>query len=167
MSSTYVDEPSSDDNPIDLVEELFSANAWAVERDSETELASEVSSRWCSLRLQFSWAEDVSALQFSAKFDLKVPPARQQDVFALLAQLNGRIWLGHFDLCPDCGAPTFRHTLLLRGGRHGVAEQLEDLVEFAVVECERFYPAFQFVVWGGKNADEAIAAAILDTVGEA
>ena len=32
------------------------------------------------------------------------------------------------------------------------AEQIEDLVEIALSECERFYPAFQLVVWGGKNA---------------
>lgn len=166
MPSAFATETAAD-NPIDLVEELLAANAWLVERDSDTELASEVASRWCALRLQFSWAEDVSALQFSAKFDLKVPDTRAPEVYGLLAQLNSRMWLGHFDLCPDCGAPAFRQTLLLRGGRHGVTEQLEDLVEFAVTECERFYPAFQFVVWGGKTADEAIAAAILDTVGEA
>jgi hypothetical protein len=40
-------------------------------------------------------------------------------------------------------------------------------MEIAVSECDRFYPAFQFVIWGGKSAAEAIGAAMLDTVGEA
>jgi hypothetical protein len=40
-------------------------------------------------------------------------------------------------------------------------------VDIAVAECERYYPAFQFVVWGGKNAPDAIATALLDTMGEA
>jgi len=41
------------------------------------------------------------------------------------------------------------------------------LIEIAITECERFYPAFQFVIWGGKSPAEAIAAAMLETVGEA
>jgi hypothetical protein len=53
-------------------------------------------------------------------------------------------------------------------GLSGVnSEQIEDLVDIAVSECERFYPAFQLVVWGGKPADEAMAAAMIDPIGEA
>ena len=61
----------------------------------------------------------------------------------------------------------FRHTLLLRGAGRVSAEQFEDLVDIAFSECERFYPAFQFVLWGGKTPEEALAAAMLETVGEA
>ena len=32
---------------------------------------------------------------------------------------------------------------------------------------ERFYPAFHFLVWGGKSAQEAAAAAMFETAGEA
>ena len=43
----------------------------------------------------------------------------------------------------------------------------ETLVEAALDECERFYPVFQFVLWGDKTPKEAIAAALVDTAGEA
>ena len=46
-------------------------------------------------------------------------------------------------------------------------EQAESIVEAAMEECERFYPVFQFVLWGGKSPGEAIAAALIDTHGEA
>jgi hypothetical protein len=36
-----------------------------------------------------------------------------------------------------------------------------------MTECERFFPAFQFVVWGGKEPNEALAAAMIDVEGEA
>ena len=45
--------------------------------------------------------------------------------------------------------------------------QIERLIEIAISECERYYPAFQFVLWGGKSADEAVAAAMFETMGEA
>jgi len=37
----------------------------------------------------------------------------------------------------------------------------------AVGECDRFYPAFQFVIWGGRNPEDALAASLLETQGEA
>ena len=43
----------------------------------------------------------------------------------------------------------------------------ELLVESAIEECERFYPVFQFVLWGGKSPAEAMAAALIETLGEA
>jgi hypothetical protein len=43
----------------------------------------------------------------------------------------------------------------------------ELLVESAIEECERFYPVFQFVLWGGKSPKDALAAALIETHGEA
>jgi hypothetical protein len=84
-----------------------------------------------------------------------------------LASVNERLWLGHFGLWNEEGVPMFRHAVLLRGLGSASMEQIEDLVDIALNECERFYPAFQFVLWGGKTAQDAVAAALLDTVGEA
>ena len=61
----------------------------------------------------------------------------------------------------------FRHALLLREGINVSGELMEDLVDIAVTECERFYPAFQFVIGGGKSPVEALTAAMLETEGEA
>ena len=63
--------------------------------------------------------------------------------------------------------PVYRHAILLRGASGASSESLEDLVDIALTECERFFPAFQFVLWGGKNPTDALAAAMLDCVGEA
>ena len=46
-------------------------------------------------------------------------------------------------------------------------DRAELLVETAIDECERFYPVFQSVLWGGKSPREAIAAALIETQGEA
>ena len=40
-------------------------------------------------------------------------------------------------------------------------DQAETLVEAAVDELDRFYPVFQFVLWGGKSPKDAIAAAMV------
>ena len=46
-------------------------------------------------------------------------------------------------------------------------ESMEDMVDIAMSECERFYPAFQFALWGGKSPQDAIDAAMLDCAGDA
>ncbi len=57
--------------------------------------------------------------------------------------------------------------MLLRGAPGASAESLEDMVDIAIAECERFFPAFQFVLWGGKSPTEALQAAMLECAGEA
>ena len=154
-------------NPIDLVEEIVQANEWAHDRASDEEMAVEIAGRWCDYRLFFVWQREVSALHFTCAFEMKVPKARRAAVFELLAVVNERMWLGHFDVTADTQSPCFRHGVLLRGASGACVEQIEDLVDIAVSECERFFPAFQLVVWGGKPAEEAIAAAMIDPMGEA
>lgn len=167
MSALAVETQKHAVNPLDVVEEIVTANEWPFERSSDEELVVQIGGRWCDYRLYFVWQPDVSAMQFSCQFDMKVQPPRKDAVSDLLAEVNSRMWLGHFDVCGDERTPMFRQTTLLRGSRGASVEQLEDLVEIALSECERFYPAFQFVIWGGKSAAEAVSAAILDTAGEA
>ena len=80
---------------------------------------------------------------------------------------NERLWLGHFGIEREDGMPVYRHAVLLRGAPGVSAESLEDMVDIAITECERFFPAFQFVLWGGKSASDALEAAMLDCAGEA
>jgi len=164
--TTTVAEPSIA-NPLDVVEQVVSANDWAFDRRSEDEMAVEVPGKWCDYSLYFAWRQDASALHFTCAFDMRVQQAKRRETNDLLAQVNEKLWLGHFGLWADQGVPMFRHAILLRGNGSASSEQIEDLVDIALSECERFYPAFQFVIWGGKSVDEAIAAALLDTVGEA
>ena len=99
--------------------------------------------------------------------DVRIPNERHTDIHGLLALINEKMWLGHFDLWTEEGLPMFRHAIPLRGTEGLKPEQLNDLVEVAISESERFYPAFQYVVWAGKSPADALTASILETVGEA
>jgi hypothetical protein len=165
-ASTFAnDAPSS--HPLDVVERVVTANDWMFDRRSDQEMAAQVPGQWCDYSLYFAWNEDVGALHFTCAFDMRVPADKRPAIAQLLSLVNERIWLGHFGMAEDEGLPMYRHALPLRGTGGPTAGQLEDLLDTAVYECERFYPAFQFVVWGGKSAEEAVAAAMIETVGEA
>lgn len=135
MSFLATIEPHLPHNPLDIIEEIVAANAWLFERNQQDELVVELSGRWCHYRLFFVWQPAISALQFSCQFDMKVPQQRLGAVHELLAVMNGKMWLGHFEISEEDAAPMFRHTLLLRGVRGGAVETLEDLVEIALTEC--------------------------------
>jgi hypothetical protein len=167
MTSLSLETVVSIANPIDLVEEIVQANEWVHDRASDEEMVVEIAGRWCDYRLFFVWQREINALHFTCAFEMKVPKVRRAAIFELLAVVNERMWLGHFDVTADTQSPCFRQGVLLRGASGPCVEQIEDLVDIAVSECERFYPAFQLVVWGGKPAEEAIAAAMIDPVGEA
>ena len=154
-------------NPLDIVEQIVIANDWVFDRRTNEEMAAEAPGRWCDYGLYFNWSHEISAMHFTCTFDLKVPEKRRGVLYELLALANERLWIGHFGMDTDDGMPVFRHSVLLRGAPGASAESLEDMVDIAITECERFFPAFQFVLWGGKAPNDALAAAMLECVGEA
>jgi hypothetical protein len=159
------DEQSA--NPLDTVEKLAVANDWPFNRQSEEELAAEINCHWCHYKLWFAWHPELGVMHLSCALDMKVPAKKRNHLYALLAMANEKLWLGHFDLWSEEGLPMFRHSALFRDEAGASVELIEDLVDIAITECDRFYPAFQFVLWGGKDPAEAIAAAMLETEGEA
>ncbi|HEX4262229.1 MAG TPA: YbjN domain-containing protein [Acetobacteraceae bacterium] len=167
MSTLSVARSEAASNPLDLLEQIAAANEWAFDRRNESEMAAEAPGKWCDYGLYFSWSNEISAMHFTCAFDLKVPARRRTALYELLALANEKLWIGHFGLDGDDGTPLFRHAVLLRGAPGASAESLEDMVDIAITECERFYPAFQFVLWGGKSPKEAMDAAMLECVGEA
>ncbi|MCG8356511.1 MAG: YbjN domain-containing protein [Kiloniellales bacterium] len=161
----FEQEPRS--NPLDLLEEMVGANGWPFERCSDTELMIEVAGQWCDYTMCFLWQAEVAAVLFSCHFEHKVPQAKRPQVNQLLAAINETLWLGHFELTAEEGVPLFRHTVPLRGLRGASVEQFEDLLDTAVVECERFYPALQLVVWAGRPVADALQCVALEPQGEA
>lgn len=164
LAGNFDDHPG---NPLDILEELVTANDWSFSRDSDFELAIQVRGQWVDYHILSIWHEELSAIYFACHFDARVPSDKRRQAQELIALFNEKLWLGHFDYAADDGALYFRHTVPLRGTRGASVEQLEDLVDTAVMECDRFYPALQRVIWGGQSGPEAVAAAMMDTVGEA
>jgi hypothetical protein len=154
-------------NPIDLIERIAGAHGWSFERGGDDEMSIEINGQWSDYRLFFSWLHDLRAIHFACAFELNVPDHRRSAINELLVRINERMAVGHFDLWADRGLPVFRQSTLLRGVDAVSVEQVEDLIEIALAECERFYPAFQYVVWGGKAPADAVDAALIETVGEA
>jgi len=154
-------------NPLDVVERVAGSHDWSFERASEDEINILVQGKWTDYQTSFTWMTDIEALHLACAFDLKVPERRRAEVQQLISMINEQLWVGHFDLWLQDGIVMYRHALVLAGGMGASGPQCEALLGTALDTCERYFPAYQFVVWAGKGAREALDAAMFETSGEA
>ena len=153
-------------NPVDVLEGIATQNDWAFERASDDELTLVVAGSWCDYQLSLNWRRDLETLHVASAFEMKVPTNRLAEVYKLIALINEQMWLGHFDVWTGEGLVMFRHGLMLHGTK-ATPQQCEALLEAALSACERYYQAFQYVVWAGKDAPEALKGTMFQTEGEA
>ena len=162
------DDQADDAAPIDMLEAYYAAHGWEHERHDD-EIIATVKGSWASYELRALWREEDSVLQFLCFPDIKVTDDRRATVYEAIGLVNEQLWIGHFELWSSSGILLSRHAAMIDGGDDRVLSltAAELLVESAIEECERFYPVFQFVLWGGKSPREALAAALVETQGEA
>jgi hypothetical protein len=122
---------------------------------------------WCAYEISLHWHNSIEALHLACAFDMSLPEKRIDEVRKLIMLINERLWLGHFDIWPHENAIVFRHAHLLSGGMSVGQAQAEALLKAGIDACEQYFTAFQFVVWGGKTAREAIELTGFETVGRA
>ncbi|MFZ9394985.1 MAG: YbjN domain-containing protein [Erythrobacter sp.] len=168
MRPREVDYGESDDAaPVEMLAALFEARGWPFEITSEDELAGEVQGSWAKYQLKAIWRAEDNVLQLLCLPDIRVGQDKLRQAYELLALVNEQMWLGHFDIWSNGNVLLYRHGALL--GSEGLLslDQAQALVEIAIDECDRFYPAFQFVLWGDKSPRSALEAALVDAAGEA
>ena len=153
-------------NPVDLVEQVALGNDWGFERASDDELTLTVAGTWTDYHVSLNWRNDLETLHLACAFDFKVPDTRLVEIYRLIAQINEQLWLGHFDLWTQEGLIMFRHGLMLNGAL-ATQRQCEALLKAALEACERYYQAFQYVVWAGKDSRTALASTMFETEGQA
>lgn len=166
---TGQDDIARDDEaaPVDMLASLFEARGWAYEFVSDDEISCDVKGSWATYQFRGIWRSDDHVLQLLCLPDIRMTDEKRQAIHEVLALINEQLWLGHFDVWSNGGVVLYRHGLMLgEDGTLGPAEA-QLAVETAIEECDRFFPAFQFILWGDKSPADALAAALVDAMGEA
>lgn len=159
--------------PIDMLERYFGANGWSSERQGDEEIVASVDGAWGRYEVRALWREEDNVLQIVGMPGLRVPEARRAPAYELAGRINEQLWLGHFDIWSADGSVLFRHAALLAADDEeedaaGLSlAQAETFVEAALDECDRYYPAFDFLIGGAHGPVEALEAALIDVAGEA
>ena len=154
-------------NPLDKIEDVALDRDWTFERSGEYELDLVLAGEWGDYSVLVSWRDDLETLNVALQVDLKAPSKKRAAIIDLLVMINEQLPLGHFDFWLEEGVVLFRYGLLLRGCPDATDDQCEELLRMAMSACDRFYPAFQYVIWAGNSPKEALKAVLFDTQGEA
>lgn len=115
----------------------------------------------------FSYRHELPALLFTLGFDIQAPVSRRQEAIRLAGLVNENLWLGHFDVWSDDGTIIFRHAMPMIGRDDISVGEIQAMLAAALDAAERFQPSFQFLILGGMSAEDASAAALFETAGEA
>ena len=159
-------DPEPESAPLDMLAALFEAHGWPVTAAGD-ELAGEIKGSWTTYQLKGLWRGEDNVLQILCLPEIRIPGEQMAAAQELVTLINEQMSLGHFDIWSNGGVLLYRNGNLL--GDDGLLSlaQAQALIETAVEECDRFYPAFQFVLWGGKSPRQALDAAMVDAAGEA
>lgn len=155
------------DRALDVVEHTLLAADWACERSEDGIIHCATQTKWGEFGGMFAWRDEPASLNFSLTLDLRAPNAKQSAISELLRRINERLWLGHFDYWNEEGVAVFRHTIPMLDRIAPDGGEIAAVIAAALDAADQFLPAFNFVVWAGKSAEDAVAAVIFETQGEA
>jgi hypothetical protein len=154
-------------HPIDIVETLAEERSWDFDRIADNQIAMAIEGSWRTYSVTLAWSAHEEALRLVCAFDLAPPPRRQAAMNAAMALANDNCWSGAFVLWREQKMMAYRYSLNLAGGAQASSAQINDMVRSAVMACERFYPAFQLVGWGGETPEKALGIAMTEAYGRA
>ncbi|HNR76224.1 MAG TPA: YbjN domain-containing protein [Parvularculaceae bacterium] len=167
MSIELLKSPRADIDPLDALESVADEMELTVERVDAEELHLAIPGMWRDAGFWFTWRPELSTLQMGAPLDLKAPKGRIAEAARLVAMANERLWIGHFDLWSDDLSIVFRNSAVLPANGALDRVQAECLIKGAREAIDRFLPAFNYLIWGGKTPEEALEASLFETAGNA
>ena len=155
------------DHPITQMARFVDANAWQLQHSSDTEISFEIPARWSVYSITFAWLDWQASLHASAHLDVFIVDRQMDEARKAINSINNHMWLGHFELKEEAGLVVFRHIVPLRGTGGATPEQIGQLLEGTLKECERAYPALHEISTGVESAETAVDKAMLETAGSA
>ncbi len=154
-------------DPIELVTRFVTNQDWLLQQRGENAVLVEVPGKWCDYQLAVTWQHNEEAMQVRCRIDVQFDESQFGEIALLAALLNQRIFMGHLALDVETRELDLRHTLPLRGAGGATPEQIEDVVDIMLGECEYCFPTIYQVAQSQLSATDAATAALFSTEGEA
>ena len=161
FDTLHKDEP----NPLDNIEEILNANSWEFNRMGDNELLVTLTGRYCDYRLMFLWQSDMRGLQLSVQYDFNINPMNMHKAGKILMTINEQSWMGHFEINTSDCVPAFRYTCIFHSANKSAYEDLENIVDIALAQCETNYAAFNILTSENAANDETLPLALMQTQG--
>ena len=156
-----------DIHPIDIVESLAAHHEWDFDRIADDQIAMSVEGQWRTYSITLAWSGYDETLRMICTFEMEPPEDKLPQLYEALNAVNDQCWAGAFTYWGEQKLMVYRYGLVLAGGQMASPDQIDTLIASAVMSAERYYPAFQLVVWGDRRPKDALQIAIAEAYGRA
>ncbi len=164
LSEQFLEE---DLHPIDIVEHLAEHHDWDFDRIGDDQIAMAVEGQWRTYSITLAWSNYDETLRMVCSFEMEPPSERETELYELLNKMNDQCWAGAFTYWANQKLMVYRYGLVLAGGQTASPEQIDTMINAAVLSAERYYPAIQLVTWGNRTPEDAMQVAIAEAYGRA
>ena len=164
LSEQYL---SDDLHPIDIVEHIAEHHDWEFDRIGDDQIAMAIEGQWRTYAITLAWSGHDETLRLVCTYEMEPPEDRLPALYEMLNTVNDQCWSGAFTWWGEQKLMVWRYGLVMSGTQGASPEQIDALLGAAVMAAERYYPAFQLAIWGGKSPREAMQVAIAEAYGRA
>lgn len=164
LSEQYLED---DIHPIDIVENIAAHHDWDFDRIGDDQIAMAVEGQWRTYSITLAWSGYDETLRMVCTFEMEPPEDKLAGLYELINAMNDQCWAGAFTYWSEEKMMVYRYGLVLAGGQVASPEQVDMMITTAVQNAERYYPAIQLHVWGGRPPAEAMQVAIAEAYGRA
>ncbi len=152
------------DDPLENVELAASIQNWTFDR-TDKEVSIIANGKHNNYQLSVSLQNDSNGLNVICGFDLRFNKKNKFQILKLVSSINAQLWLGHFDVWDKEGLIVYRNSSILEKSPN--LKTIETLLNDAVSSIDLYFPAFQYILWAGKDSEEALQTVLFETRGEA
>ena len=167
MYANKLNNKTKDENPIDLLEDALINYNWPYNRTDSNTLFAEAKGNWCDYHLTLAWSRDRKLLQYSWLYNIKINHDKYNLIYQLINKINLSLPNGHIELWDEEGMIMYRNSEITNREIGIDPSEIDFILSSCLKECDKYYPAFQFVLWGKKSPVQALEASLLDIQGEA
>ncbi len=164
LSEQFLEE---DIHPIDIVEHIANHHDWDFDRIGDDQIAMAVEGQWRTYSITLAWCAFDETLRLICTFEMEPPEETLPSLFDGLNRVNDQCWAGSFSFWNEQKLMVYRYGLVLAGGQVASPDQIDTMINAAVMSAERYYPAFQLICWGNRPPAEALQIAIAEAYGTA
>lgn len=154
-------------HPIDIVEHIAEYNDWDFDRIADDQIAMAVEGQWRTYSITLAWSGADETLRMICTFEMEPPTDRLPALYEGLNAINDQCWAGAFSYWAEQKLMVYKYGLVLAGGNIASADQIDTMITAAVLSSERYYPAFQLMVYTDKSVRESLQVAIAEAYGRA
>ena len=164
LSEQYLED---DIHPIDIVEHLAQTHSWDFDRIGDDQIAMAVEGQWRTYSITLAWSGYDETLRMICTFEMEPPEEKLGSLYELINAMNDQCWAGGFTYWKEQKLMVYRYGLVLTGGQVASPEQIDTMINVAILSAERYYPAIQLMVWGNRTPKDAMQVAIAEAYGRA